>query len=547
MFLTLTPDSNFKNSGKQEDQVDFISSIPSGLLLRPNTKLALYSGSWKVIEGITIPSGTFSITVMQHTFEVSITAQTFKETPTGSSTTAGSLLQDYLNDKINDTLKAGAVSWHTGLEDNSKLEPAYNRFGSLGNSTSSTLWEWDSTGKDFVYEMKYNTSTDYDTGSTVMVSGTNAEQNFNTNAYTKVIANDLDLGGGNYRYRLRPATGKNTDAWNDAGFCAYGSAFCCDGISNAGKGKYGELVFKWSDQNGGSIAMVGLTKKSFDPTLAQTQKSIVSSIQLTTGSPPVIRELRPDGTVSALTFQNPPPADVSNGNYFRIRMEASDSGDENFTYAVSTDGNTYTPYAFTDATNTRYESKSMNSEEIMPFFKPNSKYDGANLYGVDNMQCTIVPSKSHKSGAGYKWNWSGFPNDISFSPGDLSSVLDIKGFTSDTGAGKSDGGVVSNVNTSASGVYVDIPSLGVKSITGSIERNVIGVLPIGEMADGTNGMGSINGLQYNQVYNMIYHDLNNQEEREHNQMRVRLIDVDGNLLTNISTPAITLCVKPSSN
>ena len=67
------------------------------------------------------------------------------------------------------------------------------------------------------------------------------------------------------------------------------------------------------------------------------------------------------------------------------------------------------------------------------------------------------------------------------------------------------------------------------------------------MSDGTNGMGSIHGLQYNQVYNVIYHDINNQQEREHNQMRVRLIDENGSLLTNISNPAITLCVKPASN
>jgi methyl coenzyme M reductase subunit C len=59
-------------------------------------------------------------------------------------------------------------------------------------------------------------------------------------------------------------------------------------------------------------------------------------------------------------------------------------------------------------------------------------------------------------------------------------------------------------------------------------------------------MGSVYGLQFNQVYNMIYHELRNQEIREHNQVRVRLIDKDGNLLTNIDNPAINLCVKPAS-
>ena len=59
-------------------------------------------------------------------------------------------------------------------------------------------------------------------------------------------------------------------------------------------------------------------------------------------------------------------------------------------------------------------------------------------------------------------------------------------------------------------------------------------------------MGSINGLQFNQVYNLIYLDMNNQDEREHNQIRVQLLDNNGNFLTNITDVSINLCVKPSS-
>lgn len=547
MFLTLSPDDNFKNSGKQRDQVDFFSTIPSGLLLKPNTNVALHSASWKVIQGITIPSGQMQITVMGHTFNISIVGQTFQEPPTGSSDTAGSLCAKYLNDAINEELRLGATNWYSGNADNSLLYPALFRFGSSEGTNHSTLWEWDNTGRDFVFEMKYNADNDFDTNSNVMVSGTNASQNFNSNAYTKVIANDLELtpGSGVYRYRLRPATAKNTNAWNDSGFCAFGSAFCTDGLSTGGKGKHGELVFKWSDVNGVNVGMVGFAKKTFDPLRSQVQKAIVASIQLTTGSPPVFRELRPDGTVSALTPTSTPD-DVSHNDYFRIRMESSTTGDEVFTYARSPDGNSFTDISFNDSVSDRYSSNQMDTEEIMPFFKPNTAYDASNIYGVDNMECTIVPSKSHFSGSGYKWEWSNFPNEIRFNPDTLSSVFDIKSFDSFSGAGKSDGGVVNNVNTTTSGVYVNLPTLGIKSITSAVERNVIGMLPIGEMSDGTNGMGSINGLQFNQVYNLIYLDMNNQDEREHNQIRVQLLDHNGNFLTNITDVSINLCVKPSS-
>lgn len=545
MFLTLTPDTNFKDSGKQRDQVDFLSSIASGLLLQPNTKIALYSASWKVIEGITIPTGTMAITVMGHTFTIGFTGQTFQEPPAGSSDTAGSLCADYLNGLINDALKAGAKTWYSGLNDNSKLEPAYQRYGNLGfPATNSSLWEWDSNGKDFVFELKYNTLNDHDTGSTVMVSGANAAQNFNSDAYTQVVGTDF-LDGGNYRYRLRPTTSKNTPGWNDAGFCAFGSAFCTDGTSEGGKGKHGELIFKWSDGGGSAKGQVGLATKYFDITKGTAQDASVASIVVETGAVPQFRELRPDGTQTALTATTAPPA-TTTGTYYRMRMESKDTGDEVFTYSYSTDnGASYTDISFNDALNTRYVSAKMDTEEIMPFFKPYTEYTGT--YGVDAFECSIVPSKEQDDGAGYKWKWSDYPEDVAFSPGDLSTIFDIKPFNEGGGGGKSDGGVVNNVNTSTSGVYVDIPTLGVKSITSGVERNVIGCLPIGEMADGTNGMGSINGLQYNQVYNVIYHDINNQQEKEHNQMRIRLIDQEGNLLTNITNPAITLCVKPASN
>lgn len=543
MFITLTPDENFNNSGKQKDQVDFLSSIPSGLLLRPNTQIALHSAQWNVLEGITIPTGSFTITVMGQTISVDFVGQTFVEPPAGSSDTAGSLCADYLNNLTNLALMNAQPILYSGLQDGTVLVPAYARFGNTGSaSTSSNLWTWDSNGKDFSFEMKYNNENDYDTGSTVMVSGNNSTLNFNDDAYVKVASLDNLMGSGSYRYRLRPSNTKTSDAWNDSGFCAFGSAFCCDGEASGGKGKHGEMVFKWTDPSGSNRGMVGFSTRSFNALRGQTQTSIKASIELETGQVPVIRE--PSGTLTFTTT----PATVSTGDFFRIRMESSETGDETFTYAVSTDGgNTYTEYSFNNPATDRYSSNEMNSDEIMPFFKPYSKFDSSAEYGVDNMECSLVPSRYNQHGTGYKWEWSNYPEEIKFDPGDLASIFDIQGFTSTTGAGKSDGGVVNNENTTTSGVYIDIPTLGVKSITSGIERNVIGCLPIGEMSDGVNGLGSVHGLQFNQVYNMIYHELKNQQEREHNQMRIRLIDSSGNLIPNIEKPAITLCVKPSSN
>jgi hypothetical protein len=542
MYLTLTPDDNFKNSGLQRDQCEWTCSIPSGLLFQPKTQIALHSGSWKVLEGISIPTGQFTITVMGYTFQIPIAAQTFVEPPAGSGDTAGKQAADYLNTKFRNFVK-NDKNWYSGLQDNSLIFPAWKRFGNTG-TTSSILWEWDNNGKDFVFEMKYCADNDYDTGSTVMVSGTNAAQNFNDNAYTKVQAVDT-LVSGSYRYRLKPANTKNTPAWNDSGFCAFGSAFCCDGLANGGVGKYGELVFTWSDVNNVNKGMVGFATKHFDPLKAQTQVAIVASIELDTGSVPVFRELKPDGTVAALTATTAPPV-IAHQVQYRMRMEASETGDETFTYAYSTDnGATFTNIAFNTPATDRYVSNKMDSEEIMPMFKPNTPYDASNLYGVDNMTCSIVPSIENKNG-GYKWEWSDYPKDVQFNPDDLSNPFDIKPSSGDSGSLRSDGGVVSNVNTFTSSVYVDIPTFGIKSITAGVERNVVGALPLGEMATGDGGMGSVYGLQFNQVYNMIYHELRNQEIREHNQVRVRLIDKDGNLLTNIDNPAINLCVKPAS-
>lgn len=548
MYLTLTPDDNFKNSGLQRDQVEWTCSIPSGLLLQPNTQIALHSGSWKVLEGISIPTGRFTITVMGHTFDIPITAQTFVETPAGSPDSAGSLAASYLNTQFENTLKSGSVrEWYSGLEDSygddPKLYPAWKRFGNSG-TTSSTLWSWDANGKDFVFEMKYCADNDYSTDSTVMVSGSDASQNFNSDAYTNVVAANYDIGG-TWRYRLRPSTAHNAPAWNTAGFCAFGSSFCTDGTASGGKGKHGELVFKWTDVNGGQKALVGFATKDFDPTLAQTQKNIVASIELDTGSVPIFRELKPSTGFSAvITPQTTPPV-VANGTFYKMTMESSSTGDETFTYAYSTDGIAYTVIAMSTTLADRYKSESMDSEEIMPCFKPFSAYSAVNVYGIDNMECDIVPSQKNSLG-GYKWEWSNYPREVAFNPDDLSVVFDIKPSSGQNGTLKSDGGVVSNQNTFASGVFVDIPTLGIKSITAGVDRNVVGILPLGEMATGDGGMGSVYGLQFNQVYNMIYHELRNQQEREHNQIRVRLIDKNGDLLTNIDDPAINLCVKPAS-
>lgn len=550
MYLTLTPDENFNNSGLQKDQSEWTCSIPSGLIMQPNTQIALHSAEWKVLEGISIPTGRFTVSIMGHTYQVPITAQTFLEPPAGSSDTAGSLAAEYLNNQFEISLKGGQGfrNWSAGTLTSTGgtkiLYPALARFGK-NNFPSSTLWEWDNNGKDFVFEMKYTADNDYSTDSTVMVSGSGASINFNSDAYTQVVANDFDTGGGVYRYRMRPANSKVGDAWNDAGFCGFGSAFCTDGEASGGKGKHGELVFKWSDAGGAAQAYIGLATKHFEATLPQTQKHIVAAFELQTGQPPKVKELnRATGNQRGLGI-SPAPAATQNGDYYRIRMESGNNA-EHFTYSVSTDGGTtYTDLTITTSDTDRYVSSDMDDEEIMPCFKPYTKYDGAALYGVDAFECDIVPSYANELG-GYKWKWSDYPSDVSFNPEDLRVPFNILGSSGTTGTLKSDGGVVSNANTFASGVYVDIPTLGIKSITAGVERNVVGVLPLGELATGEGGLGSVYGLQFNQVYNMIYHELRNQQVREHNQIRVRLIDVNGNLLTNLDAPAINLCVKPAA-
>jgi hypothetical protein len=149
MYLTLTPDDNFKNSGLQRDQCEWTCSIPSGLLFQPKTQIALHSGSWKVLEGISIPTGQFTITVMGYTFQIPIAAQTFVEPPAGSGDTAGKQAADYLNTKFRNFVK-NDKNWYSGLQDNSLIFPAWKRFGNTG-TTSSILWEWDNNGKDFVF------------------------------------------------------------------------------------------------------------------------------------------------------------------------------------------------------------------------------------------------------------------------------------------------------------------------------------------------------------------------------------------------------------
>lgn len=554
MFLTLSPDDNFKNSGKQRDQVDFFSTIPSGLLLKPNTNVALHSASWKVIQGITIPSGSYSISVMGHTFNISIVGQTFQEPPTGSSDTAGSKCADYLNQVWKTAMTQGiGIVMKDGTVGNNTLYPAWARFGNEYGTNHSIGWEFDTTGIDFAFEMKYHQDNNYDTQSKVICSGLSAKNNVFTksNSYVNVLPIDASLGGGQYAYQMRPTATKSNNVWNDNIFIGRDYAFVCDGYANGGVGEYGEMIFKWRDPANPTAnrGAVGLAVKSLNDTYSISSRYVKCVLDLQTGIPPKVRETTQD-TNSNITFSVAPP-NVEDGDLYRIRMNASAypfTSPEQFLYSVSKDdGNTWVDFQITPGQD-RYQSYEMSArnEYLSPFFKAYTEFNGANEYKIVDWSATIVPTRDFYSGSGFDYRFDGYPNEVKFNPNSLSSVFDIKGFDSETGAGKSDGGVVNNINTSTSGVYVNLPTLGIKSITSAVERNVIGMLPIGEMSDGTNGMGSINGLQFNQVYNLIYLDMNNQDEREHNQIRVQLLDHNGNFLTNITDVSINLCVKPSS-
>ena len=544
MFLTLTPDPNFKNSGKQIDQVDFLSSVQSGLLLQPNTKIALHSGSWDVLEGFTIPNTTYSVSVMGHNFIINVLGQVFKEAPAGSSDTAGKQVADYLNSVWKTAFTQGVgLVMSDGTNDNNTLTPAWRRFGNDQGTSNSTGWEWDDSGKDMVFECKYNHDADYDTHSNVTLSSqTSRTQNFTkTNSYVNINTINTNNGDGTFTYKM--SVSKSVDQWEDNLFIPRDYTFVCDGVANAGKGQFGEMIFKWKD-TGNNKVLVGFSTNGYTSSLGASSNFIKGALLLETGSVPQIRETKKDGSNTTLTFSTPPDA-VANNDMYKIRMASNDTTAQTFSYYRSIDdGVNWVELEITPGQN-RYESFEMDvvGEEIMPFFKG---FNGNSDYRIQNWTCHILPTRAFYSGNGYNYKFSNYPNVVAFNPNGLSDIFDMKSSSGDTGGTKSDGGVINTNNIIESGVYVNIPTLGIKSITSGVERNVIGILPIGELGSGDNGLASINGLQFNQVYNMIYHDVNNQQEREHNQLRVQLMDKNGNLLLNLQNASITLCVKPSS-
>ena len=550
MFLTLTPDPNFKNSGKQIDQVDYLSSIPSGLLLQPNTQIALHSGSWDVLEGFTIPNTTYSVSCMGHNFIISVLGQVFKEAPAGSTDTAGKQVADYLNEVWKTAFTQGiGLVMSDGTNANNTLTPAWKRFGNDQGTSHSTGWEWDDSGKDMVFECKYNHDANYDTDSNVMISSQTSKTNNFTkaNSYVNIFTNDSDQGGGTFIYNMR--VNKGDDTWDDNLFIARDYAFVCDGVANAGKGQYGEMIFEWNDA-GNNKAIIGFATNGYTSSLGASSDFIKGALVLETGSVPQVRETKEGESNTNLTFPTPPDV-VASGDMYKIRMAASNTPldpAQTFSYYRSTDNGVNWVELELSPGQDRYQSFEMDvvGEEIMPFFKGFSKFDSGSLYRIQNWTCHILPTRAFYSGNGYNYKFSNYPNVVGFNPNGLSDIFDMKSTSSDTGAVKSDGGKINTNNIIESGVYVNIPTLGIKSITGAVERNVIGVLPIGELGSGDNGLASINGLQYNQVYNMVYHNINNQQEREHNQLRVQLMDKNGNLLLNLKNACVTLCVKPSA-
>jgi hypothetical protein len=382
----------------------------------------------------------------------------------------------------------------------------------------------------------------------VISSQTSRDNNFTkSNSYVNIFTNNADQGSGNYVYNMRVT--KGSDAWNDNLFIARDYAFVCDGVANAGKGQYGEMVFKWSDA-GTNKAIIGFATNGYTDNLGVSSDFVKGALVLETGQTPFVRETQEGGSNTQLTYDTT-PANVANNDMYKIRMAASDTPNtptQTFSYYRSTDGGTNWVELELSPGQDRYQSFEMDvvGEEIMPFFKGYSKFDNGSLYRIQDWTCHILPTRAFYSGNGYNYKFSNYPNVVAFNPVSLSDIFDMKASSGENGAARSDGGQINTNNIIESGVYVNIPTLGIKSITGAVERNVIGVLPIGELGSGDNGLASINGLQFNQVYNMVYHNVNNQQEREHNQLRVQLMDKNGNLLLNLKNACVTLCVKPSA-
>ena len=94
-------------------------------------------------------------------------------------------------------------------------------------------------------------------------------------------------------------------------------------------------------------------------------------------------------------------------------------------------------------------------------------------------------------------------------------------------------------NRIANNLLVHIDSFPITSYHKNGQGRCIAALPFGE--------GSKHGLFHDSPYNLTYHSLENKKDENHNEMRIRITDAEGNLLQGLQHPTvINLDVRPTS-
>ena len=94
-------------------------------------------------------------------------------------------------------------------------------------------------------------------------------------------------------------------------------------------------------------------------------------------------------------------------------------------------------------------------------------------------------------------------------------------------------------NRIANNLLVHIDSFPITSYHKNGQGRCISALPFGE--------GSTHGLFHDRAYNLTYHSLENKKDENHNEMRVRITDAEGNLLQGLQHPTVlNLDVRPTS-
>ena len=100
-----------------------------------------------------------------------------------------------------------------------------------------------------------------------------------------------------------------------------------------------------------------------------------------------------------------------------------------------------------------------------------------------------------------------------------------------------------NIDSHQPEIYISSPSLPINSRTNKISHNTLARVPVGL----SDNVGSQAGFHFHEVFNIVYHQLNNAQPTTLNQVEVRLTDREGNNLTQLLHPStLTLHISTSS-